>query len=273
MTEKRVQIPGEGGTLGSAVRHAFSLAGYEVLPAPRDIAETASIDVVAPIVVNCAGIVKQRHDVSPAVFTLVNSYAPHRLAQACQFAGSRLIHISTDCVFGGLPGPSHELSQPCPENLYGASKLAGEVVDPPHLTVRTSFVGPGPRGLWADIAAGKPQRASANMLWTGLTTWTLAWLLVQMAERPDITGLLHLPAPAINRWYLVNLLATELDVPISILRDDSYVRDRRLASVKYDQLELPEIPPIVDQLSARPKAVKLEIHSSKLGLTSQIKES
>lgn len=200
------------------------------------------------MVINCAGIVKQRH-VPPSEFALVNAYGPHHLARACDTVGSRLIHVSTDCVFGQRDGPSHEATPPCPEELYGASKLAGEVTYGKHLTVRTSFVGPGERGLWADIDRGVPQHASAYFLWSGHTARFVAQVLADLADRSSVAGLLHIPGHVIDRWSLVTALVEYLHAATPVIRNDAYHRDRRLASVRYAELGLPPIRSFAEELS------------------------
>ena len=56
-------------------------------------------------VINCIGIIKQLKEASDPIISLtLNSLFPHRLAELCAIAGSRLFHISTDCVFSGQKG-------------------------------------------------------------------------------------------------------------------------------------------------------------------------
>ena len=77
----------------------------------------------------------------------VNEVAAGHLARACARRGARLLHLSTDYVFGGdrqgEPGrPYAEDVPPAPLSVYGESKLAGERVvqdaSPDHLVVRSS---------------------------------------------------------------------------------------------------------------------------------------
>src|SRR5438309_6282731 len=80
------------------------------------------------VVVNAAGIVKQRELAKEAIpSTEVNALFPHYLAQACLSVRARLIHLSTDCVFSGLKGNYTERDIPDPVDLYGRTKLLGEV--------------------------------------------------------------------------------------------------------------------------------------------------
>lgn len=250
-----VQVFGQG-VLGSALATVLRRDHVETIWRPARIDQVEPRDILAPVVINCAGIVKQRQ-VEPEKFARSNAFGPHHLAKICTIVGSRLIHVSTDCVFGTLSGPSDESSIACPEDLYGATKLAGEVIYDRHLTVRTSFVGPGERGLWADIERGVPQHASAWFLWSGHTAQFVAQVLVALAGRSDIIGLLHVPGQMIDRWSLVNMLVEHLDVGTPVIRNDAYRRDRRLASIRYDELRLPLIRSFAEELAEFARSVPL----------------
>ena len=240
-----VQVFGASGMLGSAVLRAAQRRSILVRSDQCDLDLVRTSTIHAPVVINCAGLVKQR-DYPAYRFMTVNAAGPHRLAAACRNAGARLIHVSTDCVFQGR-GPHCECDAPDARDVYARSKLAGEV-DAPHLTVRTSFVGFGPRGLIADLLSGKPVTASDKLRWSGHTVDTVADILLDLAARDDITGLLHIPGEEQTRWELAGRLARMLGHGATVLRDDSYVADRRLISDRWAKLGLPELPSFGAQL-------------------------
>jgi dTDP-4-dehydrorhamnose reductase len=94
------------------------------------------------VVINCIGVVKQSPVAGDAVsLVTANAVFPHRVADACRARGVRLIHVSTDCVFSGRRGGYSEQDLPDPADLYGRSKLAGEVSGSGVVTVRASMRG------------------------------------------------------------------------------------------------------------------------------------
>src|SRR4051812_38586578 len=94
------------------------------------------------VVVDCIGIVKQRPAATSAVNSIaVNALFPHLVAELCASSGARLIHLSTDCVFSGARGAYSESDPPDADDLYGRSKLLGELGPGEGLTLRTSMIG------------------------------------------------------------------------------------------------------------------------------------
>ncbi len=203
----------------------------------------------ATTVVNAIGIIKQLDAARAAIPSIrVNALFPHELATACASRGARLIHISTDCVFSGDRGTYTEDSIPDARDLYGRSKLLGEVSDAPNaITLRTSIVGRelhGALGLfeWFLSQRGSRIRGFSRAIFSGVTTIVLSDLIGDLIEREQLSGLWQVSAAAIDKLTLLSELRDALEVDIGIDPDDSLVIDRSLDSSRF-QSETGWTPP------------------------------
>lgn len=215
----KIEVIGIDGTLGSALMPMCDFSR-------RD----------AEVVINCAGIVKHRIGKRDTDFIKGNSLLPHLLAADSE----RLIHVSTDCVFdNNHAAPYDESALPCPTDLYGRSKLAGEIYDAPHLTVRTSFVGIGKRGLLHDLFEQRNQTVKVKKFsyWTGHTTIALSRILLELAEK-NVTGLLHIPGEVVSRAELVRKLSKAFGLNIKVEETNEIGLDRRLISNRWIELRM-----------------------------------
>lgn len=145
-----ILLIGASGQLGSDL--AAVLADTPLVALTRrdlDVTDTAAVERalarVAPAVVLNAAAFNRVDDAEtdPRQAFAVNAVAVHHLARVCERQGARLVHVSTDYVFGSAgPGPFDEDAPPAPLSAYGASKLAGEYLvratGPRHLVIRSS---------------------------------------------------------------------------------------------------------------------------------------
>ena len=93
-------------------------------------------DLRPEVVINAAGIVKQRPTAEEAIPSLeINALLPHRLAVLCRAIGARLVHISTDCVFSGKTGPYTETAFKDGDAFYDRTKAIGEICNGRNLTI------------------------------------------------------------------------------------------------------------------------------------------
>jgi dTDP-4-dehydrorhamnose reductase len=192
------------------------------------------------IVVNCIGIVKQQGAAKDPIACLsINSLFPHRLARLCQAANARLIHVSTDCVFSGKKGNYKESDFPDAEDLYGRSKLLGEVQGPGSLTLRTSIIGrelQTQQGLieWFLSNTGKTVSGYRHAIFSGLTTGALSELVARMiTDFPRMDGMWHVAAEPINKFDLLTLVRDTFAVDIQIKPDDGFHCDRSLCDARF----------------------------------------
>jgi len=150
----KILLIGRRGQLARELLRAEWPAGTEMVALGRDAIDLShadgaarALDEAAPdLLINAAAYteVDNAETDSDAAFAL-NRDAPRYLAAAAARCGARMIHISTDYVFGGSLGrPWREDDAPDPLNLYGRSKLAGEEavrsVLARHLILRSSWI-------------------------------------------------------------------------------------------------------------------------------------
>ena len=199
---------------------------------------TEVIDDAKPqAVINCIGIVKQREAAKAAIPSiLINALFPHQLAEICQKRNVRVIHVSTDCVFSGNRGSYTEDDIPDPPDLYGRTKLLGEIDGPGCLTLRTSIIGwelTQRAGLleWFAAQRGRSIKGYRGAIYTGVSTTVLADLITTLLEKhPDLSGLYQVASKPINKYDLLVRLRDALgwkDIVIS--PDDDFRCDRSLA--------------------------------------------
>src|SRR5438045_3693570 len=131
----KIVILGSGGRLGAALlreyRDKFDVAGFNHtqlnlsdLGAVRDKLRNIRFDIL----INAAGFTKvDLCETQPDRAFLINAEAPRVVAEICDEKNARLIHFSTDYVFGGeRREPYTEEDQASPISAYGESKQAGE---------------------------------------------------------------------------------------------------------------------------------------------------
>ena len=133
----KILVTGVTGQLGYDVARVCRERGMEVVGATRaempltDLAACRSfIEKVRPeAIVHCAAYTAvDRAEDEPALCRAVNASATGAVAETAEAVGAKLIYISTDYVFPGTGETFYETdAEKEPKNVYGASKLAGEL--------------------------------------------------------------------------------------------------------------------------------------------------
>jgi dTDP-4-dehydrorhamnose reductase len=213
-----IVVTGSAGRLGSAVarflarRHnvtAFARADLDFLQPQtvRGRVNRESFDCL----INCAALTNVDYcERNPEEADTVNARTPEMLAELCAERGARMVHISTDYVFGGeTPGMRTEEDPAVPLSIYGRSKLAGEhgVLSKSrrHIAARVSWVfGPDRDSFIESIAqrALESDRVEAIADKYSSPTYTLdcAEWIEALAEHPDAGGVFHLCNKGETSW-------------------------------------------------------------------------
>jgi dTDP-4-dehydrorhamnose reductase len=200
-----------------------------------------AFEIVKPeVVFNAVGIIKQLESSKNVIKTLsINSIFPHRLAELADKFDSRLINISTDCVFDGKKGNYIEEDIPDATDLYGKSKNLGEVTAGNCLTLRTSIIGRELRTShslveWFLSNRGSRVKGYSKAIYSGFPTIVLADIIADLIENhKDLRGLYHVSAEAINKFELLALINEAYQAEVEIEPFDDFSIDRSLDSSKF----------------------------------------
>jgi dTDP-4-dehydrorhamnose reductase len=191
-------------------------------------------------VVNCTGILNQNAEVNKQEAVLINSYIPHYLAYITRNANTKIIHLSTDCVFSGQDGNYHENSPRDGDTFYDRSKALGEIDNKKDLTFRNSIIGPDMREQGVGLFNWfMKQRGVINgytrAIWTGVTSLVLA-RAIEQATRDNLVGLYNLVNNSkISKYELLGLFNQYFNNnQVTINKCDSVIVDKSLINNRTD---------------------------------------
>ena len=234
---KKILVIGIKGMAGHVIFNSLpKLGNYEVFGVARNVLSTNRIfnldvsntvelkkiiDLEFDVVINCIGILNMDAEDNPHKAIWFNSYFPHLLESYTKNTKTKVISISTDCVFSGKKGNYTEMDFRDGEGFYATSKAMGELTNDKDLTIRTSIIGPelNKEGIglfhWFmqqnDIVSGY-----SHAYWSGITTIELAKVINQTIQQ-EIKGLLIVAgSPKIDKYSLLKLFN-------SIFRNDSLI--------------------------------------------------
>ena len=232
----RIMIIGSTGMLGSAVgKYFLDKPEYDVFLTYRDSSFAYGknkvyfdiikhnidklFDVECDYYINCSGVIKQKMMIPGKQDILINSIFPYELSKRCHQINSKLIHVSTDCVFSGHRGKYTEDDEHDCLDFYGKSKSLGEPTN--CMVLRTSIIGEEIAHNvsfieWAKSNKGKKVMGYSDHFWNGITTLQYAKICKKIISlnlynkdkfhifSPDDVSKLNL-LRMINRKYHLNL--------------------------------------------------------------------
>ncbi len=267
---KKILVLGSTGMLGNAVGQHFDNTDHYTLLTYRDVKvaygkHKVYYDANMPLdllpsdkfdyVINCIGTIKPFMQSNPRDARYINSVFPWDLAKWCDRRGSKLIHISTDCVYTGNKGSAYTESDSHDAlDDYGKSKSLGEPIRE-CMVIRTSIIGEEIHKNaslieWARSQKGKSVKGFTNHYWNGITTNQYAKVCQQIIEN-DLweKGLFHVHSKDIvnklqmleyfNEKFYLNLEITPFETVNSC--------DRSLASEK-DLIKKLNVPTVKEQI-------------------------
>ncbi len=196
------------------------------------------------VLLNCVGITNKTKNINSddkiKLLTL-NSLFPHRLYKICSNYGVRLIHFSTDCVFSGAKGSYIETDIADSTDLYGRTKLLGELYQPGSITIRKSIIGHElirKEGLLNWFLNQKDNvKGYDKAVFSGFPVNELAFIIEKyIIPNFDLTGLYHISSSPITKYELLKLISKIYLKRIDIIKNESIIIDRSLDSSLFSSL-------------------------------------
>ncbi len=250
----KVLVTGAGGQLGTDLCEA--LRDYELIPLNHSDIEISNMDSVKQafnkhkpdIIINTAAYVRvdDCEDEKEKAFQ-VNALGARNVAIAAQELGARLVHISSDYVFGGeaelRTTPYTEFETPIPLSIYGKSKLAGENLVRHsclrHFIVRASalFGVAGSSGKGGNFIetmlrlAGEHERLKVvnDQAFSPTYTRDLAQKIAQLITT-EYYGIFHITNRGVCSWYEFTaeiLRLAGIETPIIPITSEQYPQKAR----------------------------------------------
>lgn len=230
MQRETIVVTGSNGMLGYAVSEYFKRQGGMVRPLSRkdfDISKDgmeklAGIIKGADVVINCAGVIRQRMgEYSIEEVLKVNSIFPVNLARLCESLNIMCFHITTDCVFSGKNGPYSESDFFDAEDTYGMSKNAGDTDK--CMTLRTSIIGEEKCNYKSLLSWVISQRSNTvngytDHLWNGVTTLYLAEIIEKIIhDNLYQKGIFHIHSKeALSKYEMIRMISRVYDLNVTV---------------------------------------------------------
>jgi len=241
-----ILITGANGQLGNEMRdlsaghprHTYFFTDVHEL----DICDAEAVHAFVSnhaidLIVNCAAYTAvDKAEDNPDLCDKLNHLAPAHLADAAEACGAALIHISTDYVFDGTAYvPYTEDALPCPNSVYGRTKLAGEEEVTRRCTrtmvIRTAWLYSeyGNNFVKTMLRLGR-ERAELGVVFDQIGTPTyagdLARAIYAAIEQGVTPGIYHFSNEGVCSWYdftlAIHRLAGITTCKVSPLHTDEY---------------------------------------------------
>ena len=157
---------------------------------------------------------------------------------------SKLIHLSTDCVFNGRTGNYNDDSIPDAMDLYGLSKAKGEVKNSSSLTLRCSMIGREVYNFtelfeWLYSMKGKSIEGYNNVIYSGITTVRMGKIIKFIIKNYiSMSGIYNISSVPISKFDLLKKLSNAFELNIDIKENPNIVSNKILISKNLLKLQV-----------------------------------
>ncbi|MCH7921484.1 MAG: dTDP-4-dehydrorhamnose reductase [Nitrospinae bacterium] len=246
----RLVVTGAGGMLGQALGRVMDSEDVDYRPYPLsalDVTDRCAVEEALgrerpDWVIHAAGFTRVDDcESDPERAFAVNVEGARHVADAASAVGARVLYVSTDYVFDGRKSsPYKEEDEPAPLNVYGESKLGGEMAVQGALPagrwviVRTAWLyGEGGRNFVDRIIdqaeAGRTLTVVDDQV--GNPTWTVELArAIQVIIEAQVAGIYHVVSGGLASWFelakeILRLTGTE--APLEAIKTEALEQSAR----------------------------------------------
>lgn len=266
----KVLVLGASGMAGHIISIYLSEKGHNVTGATRkpvsyvnniilDVEDLKKLNEVITqgeydAIINAVGILNMDAEMNKSKAVFINSYLPHYLQDIMRNSKTKIIHLSTDCVFSGNDGNYLEDAFKDGDTFYDRTKALGELNNDKDITFRNSIIGPDYNnsgiGLFNWFMQQEGNIKGFNKaIWTGVTTLTLAKAINKVLNQ-NLAGIYHLVNnQTISKYELLNLFNKNFNREVQIEIEDEFSVNKSLVNSRKDfDFEVPSYEQMIIEM-------------------------
>jgi dTDP-4-dehydrorhamnose reductase len=205
-------------------------------------------------IINCANVLIKESATHPERAIYINAYFPYFLKKLIANTKTKLVQISTDCVFSGKKGNYSEADFKDADSIYGRTRALGEINDNKNVNLRTSIIGPELDENGEELFNWFMHQKGTisgykTAIWSGVTTLELAKAIDFVIGNNNV-GLCNLTnGVQISKFELLKLFnQIWRDNSIVIVPNDGNYIDRSLCKTEFGY-HVPDYPLMLNELS------------------------
>lgn len=249
----KILVLGSTGMLGNYVNQYLKLnKKFNVTSLKREQFDAIydDLDILSveryDVVINCIGVINTLvHDVGIENTIIVNSIFPHKLSKVCNENNTKLIHITTDCVFSGKrdkSSPYNEFDLHDAVDIYGKTKSLGEPDD--CCVIRTSIIGEEIYHKvslleWVKNSNNSEINGYTNWHWNGVTCLELAKIIEYIIEKKIYwNGVQHIFSPSpVSKYELIKYIIDAYNLNIKLIPSSNQEYNMRSLGTIYENIK------------------------------------
>ena len=208
------------------------------------------------VIVNCIAVIPGRDlNIPLSRIYETNSIFPKILQSVVRndfhSKNIRLVHLSTDCVYSGLTGPSNESHVPMPSGDYCKSKYIGELIEGNCVTVRTSFYAFDSRGFglleWAFRSKRRTVEGYSNYSLSAISCYRLAhYIDVLISDFKDFKGIINIGGRPHTKYDFVKTVSDVFGLEIDVVKNTSVTANYSLDCQQFYKMINLNPPTLID---------------------------